>query len=143
MVYASDLRRAAQTAELAFGGTGVPVHLDRRLRECDYGELNGRPAAELDAARRLRHLDEPFPGGQSYREVVEATRAFLADVAAKHDGERVLAIGHSANRWALQHLLEGTPLEELVAAPFEWQEGWLFRVGAGAGTGDARVVETS
>ena len=39
-----------------------------------------------------------------------------------------MLIGHSANRWALQHLLEGVSLEDLVAAPFEWQEGWLFRL---------------
>ena len=132
VVYASDLGRAVQTAEIAFRGTGVPVHLDRRLRECNYGELNGRPAPEIDAARRLRDLEEPFPGGQSYREVVQATRSFLADVVARHDGEEVLAIGHAANRWALQHLLEGTPLETLVDAPFEWQEGWLVRIDVSA-----------
>ncbi|MGH3072133.1 MAG: histidine phosphatase family protein [Gaiellaceae bacterium] len=133
VVYTSDLGRAVRTAEIAFGGTDVAVHLDTRLRECNYGELNGRPAVEIDAARRLRHLDEPFPGGQSYRDVVEATRTFLADVAERHDGERVLVIGHSANRWALQHLLEGTPLEALVGAPFEWQEGWLFALDVSAG----------
>ena len=127
-VYASDLRRAVETAEIAFGGTGIPVHLDARLRECDYGELNGRPAAEIDAARRLRHVDEPFPGGQSYRDVVAATTAFLDDLVARHDGRRVVVVAHSANRWAIQHLLEGTPLEELVAAPFEWQEGWVYRL---------------
>lgn len=127
VVYASDLGRAVETAEIAFGGTGIPVHLDPRLRECDYGELNGRPGAEIEA-RRSSHIDEPFPGGQSYRQVVDATRALLEDLAARHDGRRVVLIGHSANRWALQHLLEGAPLEDLVAAPFEWQEGWTFRL---------------
>jgi hypothetical protein len=37
-------------------------------------------------------------------------------------------IAHSANRWAIEHLLEGAPLEELVAAPFAWQEGWEYRL---------------
>ena len=127
VVYASDLGRAVETAEIAFGGTGTPVHLDPRLRECDYGELNGRPSAEIEA-RRSSHIDQPFSGGQSYRQIVDATRALLDDIAARHDGHRVVLIGHSANRWALQHLLEGVPLEDLVAAPFEWQEGWLFRL---------------
>jgi len=62
--------------------------------------------------------------------VVEQTRTFLADVAEDHDGQRVVAIGHSANRWALQHLLEGDSLEALVAVPFDWQEGWMFTVDA-------------
>jgi len=127
VVYASDLGRAVETVEIAFGGSGVAVLLDARLRECDYGELNGRPAAEIEV-ERLRRIDEPFPGGQSYRQVVEQTQSFLGDIAARHDGQRVVAIGHAANRWALQHLLEGRPLEDLVAAPFDWQQGWTFRV---------------
>ena len=46
----------------------------------------------------------------------------------------MLLIAHSANRWALEHLLLGTALEELVVAPFEWQEGWTYRLGLEEGT---------
>lgn len=123
-VYSSDLGRAVETARIAFGET-APIQLDERLRECDYGELNGHPVAEIDAERLLR-IATPFPGGQSYLDVVERTRTFLEDLRVRHDGQRVIAISHSANRWALQHLLEGTPLAELVGARFDWQEGWLF-----------------
>ena len=125
IAYSSDLARAVETARLAFGETDVPVVFDSRLRECNYGRLNGHPREEIDA-ERLSRLDVPFPGGESYRDVVDRTRSFLADIAAEHDGQRVVAIGHAANRWALQHLLEGHELEELVAAPFVWQEGWTF-----------------
>ena len=37
-VFSSDLARATQTAAIAFAGTGIPVLLDWRLRECDYGD---------------------------------------------------------------------------------------------------------
>jgi 2,3-bisphosphoglycerate-dependent phosphoglycerate mutase len=37
-VFTSDLRRAAQTAEIAFGETDVPILYDWRLRECDFGD---------------------------------------------------------------------------------------------------------
>jgi broad specificity phosphatase PhoE len=124
-VFTSDLWRAVETAEIAFAGSVIPVHEDRRLRECDYGELNGGPAAEIER-ERLRRIDEPFPGGESYRQVVERTRTFLNDLILQLDDTRVLLIAHSANRWALQHLLLGMPLERVVAAPFEWQEGWVY-----------------
>lgn len=123
-VWSSDLARAVETADLAYAGSGVPLHVDARLRECDYGTLNGATVSELERVRR-GHVDVPFPGGgQSYRDVVEATARLLADLRREHDGERVLLIAHSANRWALQHLLDGTPLEHLVTAPFAWQPGW-------------------
>ena len=73
-----------------------------------------------------QRIDEPFPGGESYRQVVERTHDFLNDLFPDLDGSRVLLIAHSANRWALQHLLLGMPLEQVVAAPFEWQEGWEY-----------------
>ena len=74
----------------------------------------------------MRRIDEPFAGGESYRQVVERTRKFLNDLFPELDGSRVLLIAHSANRWALQHLLLGARLEEVVGAPFDWQEGWEY-----------------
>jgi broad specificity phosphatase PhoE len=124
----SDLGRAVETAELAFAGTDTEIRRDRRLREVDYGAWNGVPVAQIEPERR-RRIDEPFPGGQSYRQVVEQVGFFLDDVRRDHDGGRIVVIGHSATRWALQNLLEGTPLDELVDAPFAWREGWEFRVG--------------
>jgi alpha-ribazole phosphatase/probable phosphoglycerate mutase len=125
VVYSSDLRRAVETADIAFEGSDLPRRQDPRLRECNYGELNGCPVEEMEALKPSR-VDEPYPGGESYRQVVERTRDFLSDLLAEFDGRRVLVIAHAANRWSLQHLLLGTPLEELVTAPFEWQEGWEY-----------------
>jgi broad specificity phosphatase PhoE len=127
-VFASDLTRAVETAEIAFAGSGLEVRLDPRLRECNYGQLNGRPVAEIDI-ERLHRIDEPFPGGESYRDVVDRTQSFLEELFPEFDGSRVLLIAHSANRWALEHLVLGTTLDDLVVAPFEWQEGWIYRLG--------------
>jgi broad specificity phosphatase PhoE len=126
-VFSSDLRRAVQTAEIAFAGTDIPLFQDRRLRECHYGEFDGRPVRELEK-RRARHIDEPWPGGQSYLDVVRQMGGFLTDLAAAWDGGKVLLIAHSANRWALQHLLHGVPLHELADRPFHWQPGWTFHL---------------
>jgi broad specificity phosphatase PhoE len=127
VVYTSDLRRAVQTAEIAFAGRTTPVIQDARLRECNYGALNGMPVAHLES-ERLRRIDIPFPDGQSYRQVLDQMRSFLRDVAPRHTGETVLVIAHSANRWALQCLLDGQTMESLVAAPFAWQPGWRFTI---------------
>src|SRR5215831_21057508 len=62
-VFSSDLARAAQTASIAFADSTVPVLLDWRLRECDYGQRNGMPVAEMQAGRHA-HVDQPYPGGE-------------------------------------------------------------------------------
>ncbi|TDC85722.1 histidine phosphatase family protein [Nonomuraea deserti] len=125
VVYSSDLRRSVQTAGIAFGD-GKEIRLDRRLRECDYGIYNGRPVSEV-AALRSRHIDTPWPGGQSYRQVVAETAVFLRDVMGEWQGRTVLVVAHTANLWALRNLLHGTSLEDLVG-PFEWQPGWEFEL---------------
>ena len=123
-VYSSDLARAVETTTIGLGGSGIPIHLDPRLRECNYGDLNGCPRDAI--GQRAARIDVPFPGGQSYRDVVESTQSLLDDLYRNHEGERVLLVAHSANRWALQHLLDGIPLEDLVDAPFDWQPGWCW-----------------
>jgi alpha-ribazole phosphatase/probable phosphoglycerate mutase len=124
-VFTSDLVRAAETARIAFGGVGLPILHDWRLRECNYGLLNGRPVARLEA-ERAEHVYEPYPGGESYNQVVERVRSFLNDLPPRYLDRRVVVIGHSATKWSLEHLLEGTPLQELVAGSFRWQPGWQY-----------------
>lgn len=124
-VYTSDLGRAVETVELAFAGSAIPVKLDARLRECDYGAWNGMPVSRLERERTQR-ISRPFPDGESYLQVVARVASFLEELAHDVDEARVIVVGHSATRWALDHLLTGTALHELVAAPFAWQEGWSY-----------------
>ncbi|MEV0134229.1 histidine phosphatase family protein [Dactylosporangium sp. NPDC050688] len=126
-VFASDLGRAAETAAIAFEGSAVPILHDWRLRECDYGSSNGMPAAQLHEHRE-RYLDQPYTGGESWRQAVGRVGRFLTDVPTRWDGQRILVIGHVATRWALDHLLEGVPLEKLMAMDFGWREGWEYQL---------------
>ncbi|MEV5960375.1 histidine phosphatase family protein [Kribbella sp. NPDC051952] len=125
VVFSSDLRRAVHSVELA--DLTVPHFQDWRLRECDYGDLNGAPVDALEP--RVDRVHKPFPAGQSYWDVVELTRSFLADLKRWHNGQVVLVVAHSANRWAFEHLLGShAPLEDLITAPFNWQPGWEYDV---------------
>jgi 2,3-bisphosphoglycerate-dependent phosphoglycerate mutase len=124
-VFSSDLRRAMETAEIAFAGSATPVLLDWRLRECDYGTLNGMPVADMHAGRR-DHLDVPYPGGESWRQAVTRAGRFIDDLPLRWEGQRVVVIGHVATRWALDHVVRGVPVEDLMAEEFSWRPGWSY-----------------
>ena len=91
----------------------MPIRHDARLRECDYGDLAGRPRAEVEGARASA-IHKPFPHGESYEQVAVRMRSFLGDLAAEHDGQQVLLVGHSATLWMLDHWLHDRPLEAVV-----------------------------
>jgi 2,3-bisphosphoglycerate-dependent phosphoglycerate mutase len=121
IVVASDLWRAAETAAIAFEGSRIPLRVDWRLRECDYGAMNGMPRL-LPDEQRVRRIDEPWPGGESWRDAVARVSSFLDELR----GSRVLLIGHVATRWALDHRVHGRALEELAAEKFDWRPGWEY-----------------
>ena len=128
-VFCSDLRRAAETAQLAFGETGIPILYDWRLRECDFGERNGTRVAEI-ARDREQHIDSPYPGGESLRQAVRRAAGVLADLPSRWAGRRVMVIGHLATYRALEHMVNNATVEDLIGTPFVWRaEGWEYLLG--------------
>jgi len=122
VVYCSDLRRAIETAEIAFGPL---FRVDSRLREQDYGDRTGAPSAEVEI-ERVDTTDRPFPGGESLSDVASRVAAFVDEL----DEGRVLVIAHRGVKIALDHVLGGMTLAEAVRAPYAWQPGWPYELGA-------------
>ena len=79
---------------------------------------------------REEYLERPYPGGESRREAVQRVTGLLDDLPTRWAGRRVLLIGHVATQHALEHVINGLALEDLVAADFDWrEEGWEYRLG--------------
>lgn len=125
-IFCSDLQRSYKTAELAFGSK-YPIIKDKRLRECNYGDLNGAPKAEIEAQRASR-ITEPFPNGESYEDTAKRMKAFLDDLAKKYADKKIMIIGHRATQYGLEHWIKDIPLLEAVTAPWQWQPGWRYEL---------------
>jgi broad specificity phosphatase PhoE len=105
-VFSSDLGRALETVAVAFGTSDVPVFYDWRLREWDCGALAGAPTEELDPEQ---HLEVPYPGGESYADVLARVASFVRDVETYHAGKRVLLVTHAGPIGALRQLRAPRP----------------------------------
>jgi broad specificity phosphatase PhoE len=125
-IFTSDLVRAYRSAEIGFGDR-FPLIRDKRLRECDYGDLTVMPSKTVDA-EKPRRIAEPFPGGESYTETTARMKSFLDDLRRDYAGKRVMVIGHRATQYAIQNIVEGIPYEKLVTTHFKWQPGWVYEV---------------
>ena len=85
----SDLRRAADTAEVVGAACGLPVKLDARLRETHLGRWQGLTVDEIDrdhpgaiAAWRSDPTWAP-PGGESRVAVVARSRPVVEELDAE------------------------------------------------------------
>lgn len=58
-IFCSDLQRSYKTAQIAFGNKFPIIH-DKRLRECDYGDLTQSPSKQVDK-EKLKRIRTPFP----------------------------------------------------------------------------------
>jgi len=125
-VFCSDLRRASDTARIAFAERALPVVLDARLREYDYGDLTRYPVAQVEE-EFARRIEEPFPHGESLLMVVQRVGAFLRDVLRGYDEKTVAVIGHRATRYALEYWCGDASLEDIVRTPWEWREVPIWR----------------
>jgi broad specificity phosphatase PhoE len=104
-VVCSPLRRARETAAVL----GLPVTLDERWTELDYGELDGTPIAEVDAATWARWRADPGhapPGGESIAALGRRVRAACEDLAQEAAAGDVVVVTHvspvkAAVAWAL------------------------------------------
>lgn len=104
-VVSSPLRRATETAA-AFG---VPVQIDERWIELDYGSLDGTPAASVgndvwDRWRADRHFAPP--GGESLAALGARVRDACDDLVVEAVDSDVVVVTHvspikAAVAWAL------------------------------------------
>ena len=98
-VYASPLQRARHTAEAIAERFDLEVQIVEGLREYDLGDWEGKTyRALLEEHQFWDHIktDPDFAphGGESPSEVVTRYGKALEQIAARHPGERVIAVGH-------------------------------------------------
>lgn len=123
-IFCSDLLRSYKTAEIAFKDK-FEIIKDERLRECNYGDFTQHPSHEVDEQKPNR-IKIPFPNGESYLGTIQRMKEFLDDLYENYDGLKVMIIGHRATQYALENLILGKPLEEIIPAPWSWQPGWKY-----------------
>jgi broad specificity phosphatase PhoE len=98
-VYASDLRRATESARPLAAAAGLPVEEVWALREIDTGSWTGLTrdeVAAVDPAGAARHArgGAGWSGGETYDALQRRTAAALDAIAAAHGDDRVAIFTH-------------------------------------------------
>lgn len=130
VVFCSDSKRAIDTAKLAFEGR-APIIYDQRLRECNYGDLNGAYSKIVEPMHEHK-IYEKFPEGESYEDVRARMADFLKFLKENYDNKTVAIVSHKAPQLALDVLLKNKSWEQAFAEDWRktksWQPGWEYIV---------------
>lgn len=95
----SDLRRAAETAEIVGAALGIPVVHDAAFREVDLGSWSGRLRHEIEGLER--------PDGETRDQLRDRVVAAVVRIATDHVGKRVLVVSHGGSLRSLEEHATG------------------------------------
>ncbi len=127
-VYTSDLRRAAETAEIVTEGRDLRPTPDPGLREIDVGSWSGLTREEIEARYPGMHEHD----GESRKAHLDRVLHTVERIAAEHRGERILIVSHGGSLRALhRHALEVDSvarLENCAVYKLAFRDGVLSRI---------------
>jgi probable phosphoglycerate mutase len=113
VVYASDLERARATAEILAERLAVPLRLDVRLRERNFGAWEGLTSAEIEEQQgesflRWRNGDgHGAEDAEPYAEFFARVKSFVDEAVERHPGQTILVVAHGGSVRAVLALAEG------------------------------------
>jgi probable phosphoglycerate mutase len=115
----SDLGRARETASIISDYTGHSVKVDNRLRERNYGVLEGLTVQEIGSrySQVLAQLDtdDPdyiIPEGESHRQHYQRNIAFIDELLSKKSGTRVAIVAHGGVLDSIFRYVAHLPLDQ-------------------------------
>lgn len=126
LICCSDLARALDTARVAFGDK-VTIITDWRLREINYGDLNGKQTEVIKRTDDKR-IDEAFPNGESYEQAVARVHDFCRELRENQREKVILIVGHRATQFGLETFVGNRTIEDCLTIPFVWQPYWEYEL---------------
>lgn len=121
-VITSDMLRASLAAEAISGVGSLPLDIDPRWRELDFGDWDGKLPGEIDPEAMKRFWDDPDanppPAGERWSTLVSRVSAAITGLSPIP----TLIVTHGGAMRAALHLLCG----------FEQRQLWAFDLPYGA-----------
>ena len=127
VIFTSDLIRAIDSANIAF--PNVKKIQDKRLRECNYGDLDGE---DKNLIVYEDHIDVPFPNGESLKDVEARLRDFCNYLLENYDGKTIALVAHKAPQLPLEVITKNVSWEYAIENDWRktkaWQPGWRYEI---------------
>ncbi|MDN4072675.1 histidine phosphatase family protein [Fictibacillus terranigra] len=93
LLFTSQLTRARETGSIIGQALGIPVHTDKRIREVNFGRLEG--TNEQDRIKRWGTDWSKLEHGKEKKEqVLKRGNEFLENLVEQHQGRKIIVVSH-------------------------------------------------
>lgn len=127
VVFSSDLKRAVDSAKIDFQYHDVEIIQDMRLRECNYGDYDGKDSKLADYSI---HIEDKFPNGECLIDVEDRMRDFVKFLRENYNNKKIAIVSHKAPQLALDVILNNKTWKEAIESDWRvthnWQPGWNY-----------------
>ena len=109
VVISSPLRRAKDTAKIITNNE-LPINIDDRLIERDWGMCEGANIDEVDTVKCWNfYLNSDANGIEKVQDLLKRISEFIEDIKVKYKDKKVLVVTHSAILRAIHYCLHPIP----------------------------------
>jgi len=116
LIFCSPLLRTKQTAEIVGKKIGKEAEVDKRLKEIDFGEFNGKSIEEMWASFKKEEdrIEKGADGGESYDEILKRLTDFMMETDKKYEDKNILLVSHECPLFLLQGWAMGLTIKETI-----------------------------
>lgn len=119
ILYASDITRAKQTADIISKTIDISVIHDERLRENNFGSFNGKSYSDYERLSDDEKFNSLPEGCETRNDIRFRMYDFLKDCEKKHQKKTILVVSHEDPIWMMGGICKGYTSEEVVS---EWKK---------------------
>ena len=94
LILTSPLKRAVETGRIVAEHCRIPMKIEERLIEQNYGIYEGVDRKNVDFLKNKRNFAYRYPGGESMMQVACRIYGLLDDIKEEDEGKNVLIISH-------------------------------------------------
>ena len=112
VILCSPMLRARQTAQAVSDASGVPIQIDERRIEMDFGTFEGTSRFGEEFQWIRAQMSTRFPGGESGFDVAYRVYSLLYEIKEKYADKTVLLVCHNCVSRAVRSFFMNLSTEE-------------------------------
>ncbi|MFZ5559698.1 MAG: histidine phosphatase family protein, partial [Patescibacteria group bacterium] len=95
LIFSSDLLRCKQTTEIVAKKLNLEIIFNKRLREIDVGNFNGKSVKDWgEFFTKYKKFKEHSHGGENWTDVRKRMLDFINNIDKRYENRNIIIVGH-------------------------------------------------